>query len=93
MTAAAKQPQARGFKQPQDTIDGCRDRAEADRLAAAVTSTPNARLRLEISAASWSARADMLQRLDNVHEARKAKLARAAEAGTNLHLSDDRSDS
>lgn len=81
MTEDRKKPSPRGSKQPQDTIGGCRSRAEADALASTDTSTDNARIRLETSAASWAARADMLQRLDDAHEARLAKVARAGEDG------------
>jgi hypothetical protein len=77
MTAVPARPQARSSKQPQDTIAGCRSRAEADLLASVVVSTANERIRLETSAASWNARADMLQRLDDNHAARMAKVARA----------------
>lgn len=81
MTAESKKSPARASKQPQDTIGGCRSRAEADALASTDTSTDNARIRLETSAASWAARADMLQRLDDAHEARLTKVARAGEDG------------
>jgi hypothetical protein len=77
MSALPAQPKARVLKQPQDTIDGCRSRAEADLLASVAMLTANERLRMETSAASWSARAAMLQRLDDSHEARKAQIARA----------------
>ncbi len=74
MTAVPARPLARTLKQPQDTVAGCRDRAAADLLASVVLLTANERRRLETSAASWSARADMLQRLDDNHSARKAKV-------------------
>jgi hypothetical protein len=77
MTAVPVRPQARSSKQPQDTIVGCRSRAEADLLASVVVSTANGRIRLETSAASWNARADMLQRLDDNHAAHMVKVARA----------------
>lgn len=77
MTAVPAGPLARGAKRVEDTITGCRNRAEADLLAAVTVATANERIRFETSAASWVARADMLQRLDDNHEARKAKLARA----------------
>jgi hypothetical protein len=57
-------------KQPADTVAGCRDRAAADLLAAAVMSTRNEQLRMEASSASWGARADLLQRMDDTFEAR-----------------------
>jgi hypothetical protein len=77
MTAIPPRPQARSSKQPQDTIAGCRSRAEADLLASVAVSTANERIRLETSAASWNARAAMLQRLDDSHAARMVKVARA----------------
>jgi predicted RNA polymerase sigma factor len=67
---------ARGSNRVEDTIAGCRNRAEADLLAAVTVATANERIRFETSAASWSARADMLQRLDDNHEARKDKQRR-----------------
>ena len=77
MTAVPARPLARTFKQPQNTVAGCRGRAEADLLASVARSTANERQRLETSAASWTARADMLQRLDDDHDARKAEIAAA----------------
>lgn len=75
MTSVPARPQARTLKQPQDTVAGCRGRAEADLLASVAKSTANERRRLETSAACWTARAAMLQRLDDNHDARKAKVA------------------
>lgn len=77
MIAVPARRSARTLKQPQDTVAGCRGRAEADLLASVVLSTTNERRRLETSAASWSARADMLQRLEDNHAARKVKAAAA----------------
>jgi len=57
-------------KQPADTVAGCRDRAAADLLAAAAMSTRNEQLRMEASSASWVARADLLQRMDDSFAAR-----------------------
>lgn len=82
MTAVPARPQARTLKQPRDTVAGCRDRAEADLLASVVMSTANGRIRLEVSAASWTARADMLQRLEDTHLARKLALKRPANGET-----------
>lgn len=61
---------ARSPKLAADTVVGCRDRAAADLLAAAGMSTMNGRLRMEASAKSWSARADLLQRMDDSFDAR-----------------------
>ena len=63
--------QRRSFKLPADTAAGCRDRAAADLLASVAMSTVNARQRLETSAASWAARADLLQRDEDEFEARR----------------------
>jgi hypothetical protein len=63
------------LKQPADTAAGCRDRAAADLLAAATMTTRNGQLRMESSAACWSARADLLQRMDDgFHAQRKLNL-------------------
>ena len=86
MTAVPARPQARGFKQPQDTVAGCRSRAEADLLASLVMAIPNERIRLETSAASWTARAEMLQRLDDTHAARKLALTRDSRSGDESSL-------
>ena len=69
---AASRParKPRSPRQPGDTAEGCRNRAAADLLAAAAMSTRNGTLRMEASSASWSARAEMLQRIDNSYEAR-----------------------
>lgn len=47
-----------------DTVAGCRESAESDLLQAAGMDTANGRLRFEHSAACWTARGDLLQRLD-----------------------------
>jgi predicted RNA polymerase sigma factor len=86
MIAVPARPQVSDSKRPQDTVAGCRGRAEADLLASLVMAIPNERRRLETSAASWSARADMLQRLDDNHEARKAKVARSGAAEDEVSL-------
>jgi hypothetical protein len=82
MTAVPARLQSRGSKLPQDTIAGCRCRADSDLLASVAMLTANQRLRLETSAASWTARADMLQRLDDTHLARKLALKRSANGET-----------
>ena len=51
-------------RSPRDTVAGCRDAATLDLAKAAIMDTANGRLRLEHSAASWTARGDLLQRLD-----------------------------
>lgn len=48
----------------QDTAEGCRDRASADLLEAVTMATEHSRQMLERSSASWSKRAEMLQRVE-----------------------------
>ena len=55
----------RSRKGPADTAEGCRQRAAADRAAAAAMPVCDARLRHEHSAAQWGARADLLQQLND----------------------------
>lgn len=73
-TIAHSRPVARTNRAAQDTAAGCRLRADADLLAAVATSTDNQRRRLETSAASWMARAMLLQAMDDDLEARKSLL-------------------
>ena len=49
---------------PRDTVAGCRDSAASDLVQAGRMDTANGRLRFEHSAACWTARGDLLQRLD-----------------------------
>lgn len=63
----------RSSKLPADTAVGCRERAAADLLASAAMSTRNGRQRLETSAASWTARAELLQRDEDDFEARRLR--------------------
>lgn len=55
----------RSSKQLADTVIGCRSRASADLVAAAAMTTKNGQLRMEASSASWTARADLLQRMED----------------------------
>lgn len=66
-------PRMRHDKQPQDTAAGCRVRAEADLAQAERMDTVNGRERFEHSAASWTARGDLLARLDASRATRAAK--------------------
>jgi hypothetical protein len=59
-------------KEARDTAEGCRDRATADLIQAVTMGTANARRRLEISAASWTTRAELLRRIESGAEARRA---------------------
>ena len=59
-------------KSPEDTIAGCRALAASDLAKAEVMDTVNGRERMELSAASWGQRADLLQRLETSFAKRKA---------------------
>lgn len=68
----------KGPKQPHDTIEGCRESARLDSERAATMTGANARSKYEYSAASWTARADVLQQIDDSHRARLVREAAAA---------------
>ena len=65
-------PLMRHTRQPQDTAAGCRLRAEADLKQAERMDTARGRERFEHSAACWTARGDLLARLDASRAARQA---------------------
>ncbi len=65
----------RTLKLPENTVQGCRDRATADLLEAVTVVAASQRRRLERSAESWTARAT-LERLNKSFEKRDA-LSRA----------------
>jgi hypothetical protein len=52
------------LKERRDTAEGCRDRATADLLEAVSMATAQSRHMLERSAASWTKRAELLQRTE-----------------------------
>lgn len=54
----------RGHRQPQDTAQGCRDRASADLVRAADSPAGQPRWRYEHSAAAWTHRANLLDRIE-----------------------------
>jgi hypothetical protein len=58
------------LKERRDTAEGCRDRATADLVQALTMNTANGRRVLEKSAASWTLRAELLQRIESGAEAR-----------------------
>jgi hypothetical protein len=58
-------------KNGRDTAEGCRKRAAEDEQHAGSADTENGRLVLERSAASWTARSRMLERLGKGMEARR----------------------
>lgn len=59
-------------KLPENTVRGCRDRAEQDLVASVTSPNANQRVRLEHSAQSWTIRADMLDRLNKSFDKRAA---------------------
>ena len=69
---ADRLPKVQHSRQPQDSAAWCAESAEADRAAAAATDNDNVRQRFELSAASWSARAEMLGRIEDGIRARTA---------------------
>ena len=67
---ADRLPKVQHSRQPPETASWCVERADADRAAAAATDNENVRRRFELSAASWSARAEMLGWIENRTRAR-----------------------
>jgi hypothetical protein len=65
-------------KQPQDTELGCRAFAAADLLQAGTLTGPHPRARMEHSAATWTARADLLHRVEASAAATRLKAAPSA---------------
>jgi hypothetical protein len=59
-------------KAVQDTVAGCHGLAAADIARASLMDTENGRRRLESSALSWANRAELIQRLDDSFEERRA---------------------
>jgi hypothetical protein len=53
------------LKQRHDTAEGCRHRATADLLEAVTMATAHSRQRLERSSAAWTARAEVLHRIES----------------------------
>ena len=62
-------------KKPEDTAEGCRALAQADRARAAGTMNYHMRGTLERSADSWAARADLLAKLQANFSARAEAFA------------------
>ena len=71
-TRAGAPARGRTQKLPQDTVQGCHDRAAADLLEAATIIGTNQRLRLERSSHSWTLRANLLDRLEKSFDKRRA---------------------
>ena len=62
-------------KRPEDTPEGCRSFAADDRDRAATFTVDQARGRYERSAAAWTERAELLDRLEAKFQARTAKIS------------------
>lgn len=60
------------LKAARDTESGCRERAAADEVLAGGADTAHGRMQFERSAASWTARADDIHKLDVDAEGQKA---------------------
>ena len=83
MVAPDPQPPAsRGSRRrrPEDTADGCRALAEADRTRAADVTSEHMRGSLERSAESWGKRANLLDRLEGSFSARAEAHAQAQDS-------------
>lgn len=59
-------------RKAEDSAEGCRDLAKADRVRAATTTSEHMRVVLEGSADAWSARARLLDRLEKDFNKRAA---------------------
>ncbi len=69
----AATPAARARRDKRETAAGCRERASADLLKSVPMLIANERARMESSAASWTARAELLERLEASFAARQAR--------------------
>ena len=76
-TSPAAPPFPKLVREQRDSAAGCRERAAADLLEAASLATVNARQRMESSAARWTVRAELLDRLEASVAARQAGAAAA----------------
>ena len=66
-------------KKREDTAEGCRSLAGADRERAAGVTAAHMRASLERSAAAWTTRADLLERLEKAFSARASAYAEEQE--------------
>jgi len=76
-------------KDSRDTAEGCRDRASADLAQAGTMNTANGRQVLEKSAASWTTRAELLQRIESGIEARRTTVDPEAVRLTSDEIAED----
>jgi len=70
-------------RKPEDTVQGCRSFASADRKRAIATGEDMMRRRMEHSAATWTQRAELLERLEAKFIARRD--IEAAQRAARLH--------
>ena len=63
-------------KRPEDTSEWCRSLAKDDRDRADASDSENMRLRLVCSAEAWTARANLLERLEGNRARKEAELGR-----------------
>jgi hypothetical protein len=61
------------LKQRHDTAEGCRDRATADLLEAVTMATAHSRQMLERSSAAWTARAEVLHRIESSIQSKRSE--------------------
>ena len=59
----------KGTRLPEDTVEGCRANASLDLAHASTMGSANSRWKYERSAASWTERAELLQRVIDEREA------------------------
>lgn len=63
-SSAACEPERTPVRKSEDTVDGCRAMASADRARADAVSSDQMRSRLEHSAQAWASRADMFEGIE-----------------------------
>jgi hypothetical protein len=61
------------LKQRRDTAEGCRERATADLLEAVTMATAHSRQMFERSSAAWTARAEVLHRIESSIECERSE--------------------
>lgn len=81
---ASPEPERTPVRKSEDTVDGCRAMASADRARAGAVGSEQMRSRLEHSAQAWASRADMFEGIERrLSERRKAASgADAADVGS-----------
>ena len=78
--AGERAPAPPATRRLEDTSAGCRERAAASLVSAAGMDTANGKTRLEASAATWTSRADLLQRLERLNKTRNGSSSLDGEA-------------